>query len=73
MIHQNTTFQQLLQFVSRHDVNKCAKKHEGDKSSKGFRCRDQFTVVLFSQLSSQSGLRGIESGLSMNGKKLSHS
>lgn len=72
MSHQNTTFQQILQFVSRHDFNKSVKNHQGNKSSKGFRCWDQFTAMLFGQLSGQSGLRGIESGLSMNEKNLYH-
>jgi len=72
MSHQNTTFQQILQFVSRHDFKKCVETHKGDKSSKGFRCWDQFTAMLFGQLSSQSGLRGIESGLAMNERSLYH-
>jgi len=63
---QNTTFMQLLQLITRHDFEKWVKKHKGDAYSKGFSCWSQFTAMVFGQLSSQSGLRGIESGLTMN-------
>lgn len=72
MSHKNTTFSMLLQLVARHDFEKCVKSHRGDAYSKGFNCWNQFTAMLFGQLSSQTGLRGIETGLSMNRNSLYH-
>ncbi len=72
MSHQNTTFHQLLQLISRHDFEKCVKSHKGDAYSKGFSCWKQFSAMLFGQLSSQTGLRGIETGLAMNKNSLYH-
>jgi hypothetical protein len=72
MSHQNTTFQQLLQLITRHDFEKWVKKHRGEAYTKGFSCWSHFTSMLFGQLSSQKGLRGIESGLSMNKNNFYH-
>ena len=72
MSHQNTTFHQLLQLISRHDFEKCVKSHKGDAYSKGFSCWKQFSAMLFGQLTSQTGLRGIETGLFMNKSSLYH-
>jgi hypothetical protein len=72
MSHQNTIFQQILQLVPRHDFTRCVKQHKGEAFSKGFSCWSQFTAMLFGQLSMQSGLRGIESGLSANLTSMYH-
>lgn len=72
MNQQNTIFQQILQFVPRHVFSKCVKKYKGEAFSKGFSSWSQFTAMLFGQLSSQSGLRGIESGLEANNSSMYH-
>lgn len=72
MSHQNTIFHQLLQLISRHDFEKCVKSHKGDAYSKGFSCWKQFSSMLFGQLTSQTGIRGIETGLFMNKSSLYH-
>lgn len=72
MSHQNTTLNQILQLIPRHDFEKSVKSHKGNFASKGFSCWSQFTAMLFGQLSSQTGLRGIESGLSANQNNLYH-
>lgn len=72
MSHQNTTFAQILQFISRHDFNKIVKQYKGNFHSKGFSCWDQFSAMLFAQLSGQKGLRGIEAGLETNKNRLYH-
>lgn len=72
MSHQNTTLGLLLQFISRHDFEKLVKKHNEEAYSKGFSCRSQFSAMLYGQLSSQSGLRGIESGLMINKNSFYH-
>lgn len=72
MSHQSTTLNQILQFISRHDFENCVKEFKGDFCSKGFTCWEQFTAMLYAQLSSQKGLRGIESGLKVNQNSLYH-
>lgn len=72
MSHQNTTFSQILQLIPRHDFEKLVNKHNGEAHSKGFSSWSQFTAMLFGQLSSQSGLRGIESGLTINKNSFYH-
>lgn len=72
MSHQNTTLNQILQLVPRHEFEKHVKNHKGDNYSKGFRCWSQFIAMLFGQLSNQKGLRGIEAGLSMQKNKFYH-
>jgi hypothetical protein len=72
MSHHNTTFGQILQFIPRHDFEKLVNKHNGEAYSKGFSSWSQFSAMLFGQLSSQSGLRGIESGLTINKNSFYH-
>jgi len=72
MSHQNTTLGQLLQLIPRHDFEKLVNKHNGEAYSKGFSSWSQFTAMLYGQLSSQSGLRGIESGLAINKNSFYH-
>jgi hypothetical protein len=72
MSHQDTMFAQLLQLIGRHDFAKVVRKHQGEAFSKGFTCWSQFTGMMFGQLSSQKGLRGIEAGLSMNKNNFYH-
>lgn len=72
MSHQNTTFGQILQLIPRHDFEKLVNKHNGEAYSKGFSSWSHFTAMLFGQLSSQSGLRGIESGLTINKNSFYH-
>lgn len=72
MSHQNTTFNQILQLIPRHLFEKNVKKHKGNFASKGFSCWSQFNAMLFGQLSGQTGLRGIEIGLSTNRNSLYH-
>ena len=72
MSHQDTIFAQLLQLIGRHDFAKVVRKHHGDAFSKGFTCWSQFTGMMFGQLSSQNGLRGIKAGLTMNKNNYYH-
>jgi hypothetical protein len=72
MSHQNTIINQILQLIPRHAFENCVKKHNGEYRSKGFSSWNQFAAMLFGQLSGQSGLRGIETGLSANSRSLYH-
>jgi len=58
--------------VPRHEFEKSVRAHNGDFSSKGFSCWEQFIAMLYGQFSGQTGLRGIEAGLESNRKSLYH-
>jgi hypothetical protein len=72
MSHQNTIINQILQLIPRHVFERTIRNHKAEYRSKGFSSWDQFTAMLFAQLSGQSGLRGIESGLSANSRAFYH-
>ena len=63
MSYKNTIFRQVLQIIPRHEFEKTVNKHNGDFASKWFSCWNQFIALLFGQLSAQTGLRGIVTGL----------
>jgi hypothetical protein len=63
MSYQNSILNQILQIIPRHEFEKSVKKYNGDFASKGFTCWEQFVSMLFTQLSGQTGLRGIETAL----------
>ena len=72
MSHQNSIFKQILQIIPRHEFEKSVRKHKGDFASKGFSCWEQFVSMLYAQLSGQTGLRGIETGLESNRNAMYH-
>ena len=69
MAYKDTTFRQMLQFIPRYEFQKAVKSHSGEFAAKGFSCWQQFTAMLYGQLSGQTGLRGIETGLQATEKK----
>jgi hypothetical protein len=72
MSYKNTIFRQVLQIIPRHEFEKAVNKHNGDFASKGFSCWNQFIALVFGQLSGQTGLRGIVTGLESNRNALYH-
>jgi len=40
-------FAQLVEFVYRHDFDKCVKRHNGDSKVRQLICRDQFLAMMF--------------------------
>ena len=72
MAYKDTTFRQMLQFIPRYEFQKAVKSYSGEFAAKGFSCWQQFTAMLYGQLSGQTGLRGIESGLQATEKKNYH-
>lgn len=65
-------FAQLMEFLPRHDFNKCVRRYQGDKRLKSFSCRDHFLCLAFAQLTYRESLRDIETCLRALGKKLYH-
>ena len=65
-------FAQLIEFLPRHDFNKCVRRYQGDKRLKSFSCRDHFLCLAFAQLTYRESLRDITTCLRAMGKKLYH-
>jgi Domain of unknown function (DUF4372)/Transposase DDE domain len=65
-------FAQLMDFLPRHDFNKCVRRYQGDKRLKSFSCRDHFLCLAFAQLTYRESLRDIETCLRALGTKLYH-
>ena len=72
MAHSNTIFNQLLQLVDRHDFKKIEKQY---RPKRKYRCLDrwnQFSVMLFAQITNRSGLRSIVEHFRFHSKRLYH-
>jgi hypothetical protein len=65
-------FAQLMEFLPRHDFNRCVRRYHGDSRNRGFSCRDQFLAMAFAQLTFRESLRDIETCLRAVGPKLYH-
>jgi len=44
-------FAQLMDFLPRHEFNKCVRRYRGNSRNRGFSCFDQFFCMAFAQLS----------------------
>jgi len=67
MNKHNTIFGQMLDLISRSRFEKLVKEYKTEHGAKGLRSWTQFVTMLFSQISSQHGLRSIEQ--SMNNQR----
>jgi len=65
-------FSQLMDFLPRHEFNKCVGRHRGNHRVKSFTCLDQFLCMAFAQLTSRESLRDIEICLRAIQPKLYH-
>jgi hypothetical protein len=65
-------FAQLMDFLPKHDFNKCVRRYRGDSRLRGFSCFDQFFCMAFAQLTYRESLRDIETCLRAMGSKLYH-
>jgi len=63
MNKHTTIFKQLLQMIPRSAFKKATLQYLTEFASKGFSSWTHFTVMFFSQLSGQKGLRGLEYGI----------
>ncbi len=71
-MHNNTIFNQLQNFFSRHEFEKAVKTENGDRYVKKFTCWQQFTTLFYAQATSKNSLRDIITGLSLNSSKWYH-
>src|SRR5271163_99116 len=65
-------FAQLMDFLPRHDFNRCVQRYGGDRRPRGFSCRDQFLCLAFALLTFRESLRDIETCLRSFQPKLYH-
>ena len=65
-------FAQLMEFLPRHDFDKCVSRYRGNYRTRDFSCRDQFLSMAFAQLTCRESLRDIETCLRSVQPKLYH-
>ena len=63
---------QLMEFLPRHEFDRCVRRYYGNRRVRGFSCRDQFLCMAFAQLTYRESLRDIETCLHAMGTKLYH-
>jgi transposase len=67
-----TVFRQLLQFLPRHEFNRCVRRYRGEYRARSFTAFDQFLCLAYAQLSGRESLRDIETCLNSHREKLYH-
>jgi len=72
MYSGEVVFAQLMEFLPRHEFNRCVRRYRGDDRMRGFSCRDQFLCMAFAQLTYRESLRDIEACLRAMRSKLYH-
>jgi hypothetical protein len=72
MYSDSLVFAQLMDFLPRHEFNKCVNRYQGDYRVNNFSCRDQFLCMAFAQLTYRESLRDIETCLRALQPKLYH-
>ena len=65
-------FSQLLDFLPKHDFDKCVQRYQGNRRIRSFSCFDQFLCMAFAQLTGRESLREIETCLRAMEPKLYH-
>jgi len=65
-------FSQIMDFIPRHEFNKCVRRYQGQHRVRRFSCYDQFLCMAFAQLTYRESLRDIETCLRVMHPKLYH-
>lgn len=65
-------FAQLLDFLPRHDFQRCVRRYPSRYHIRRFSCFDQFLAMAFAQLTARESLRDIANGLGVLQAKLYH-
>src|ERR1700758_581687 len=63
---------QVLDQVHRHALDRCAQRYHANDRVRHFGCRQQFTAMVFAQLTWREGLRDIEACLNAKPEALYH-
>ena len=72
MFTDRIIFSQLMDFLPRHEFNKCVRQYKGNYRLRKFSCLDQFLCMTFAQLTYRESLRDIETCLRAMSPKLYH-
>lgn len=67
-----TVFAQLMDFLPRHEFQKCVDRYNGNFRTRRFSCLDQFLCMAFAQLTYRESLRDIQACLGSFKTKLYH-
>ncbi|HUT14515.1 MAG TPA: IS4 family transposase [Thermoguttaceae bacterium] len=65
-------FAQLMDFLPKHEFNRCVRRYHGNRRVRGFSCLDQLLCMAFAQLTYRESLRDIETCLRSMRPKLYH-
>jgi len=65
-------FSQLIDFLPRHQFDRCVRRHRGNYRTKTFTCFDQYLCMAFAQITYRQSLRDIETCLRAMQSKLYH-
>ncbi len=65
-------FAQLMDFLPRHQFNKCVQRYQGNRRVRSFSCYDQWLCMAFAQLAYRERLRDIITCLKVLESKLFH-
>jgi hypothetical protein len=65
-------FSQIMDFIPKHQFNRCVRRHRGNYRLRKFSCFDQFLCMAFAQLAFKESLRDIETCLRAMKPKLYH-
>jgi len=65
-------FSQLMDFLPKHEFDKCVRRYQGNYRVRKFSCLDQFRCMAFAQLTYRESLRDIETCLRALQPKLYH-
>jgi hypothetical protein len=65
-------FSQLIDFLPRHQFDRCVRRYSGNYRTKTFSCFDQYLCMAFAQITYRQSLRDIETCLRAMQPKLYH-
>lgn len=65
-------FSQLMEFLPKHEYNKCVTRYRGNYRTRTFTCYDQFLCMAFGQLTYRESLRDVVTCLEVLKPKLFH-
>ena len=65
-------FSQLMDFLPKHEFDKCVRRYQGNYRVRKFSCLNQFRCMAFAQLTYRESLRDIETCLRAVQPKLYH-
>jgi Domain of unknown function (DUF4372)/Transposase DDE domain len=72
MLNDRYVLSQLMDFLPKHEFDRCVARHRGNRRIRKFSCYDQFLCMAFAQLTYRESLRDIETCLCAVHKKLYH-